>query len=1713
MKKILLAIISASFIFGSNLLKISTMIKKLLPLFLLLPLFSIAQTKEWKQEFKAKKAFIENKGQFKPITDAGLSSEITYAYDGQGEDFYFTKSGVVFEFVEKEKKSEKEKEQEEEREKEIRRGKSMTHEEWEEYEKEEHHLHLKIDKLTCQWIGANPNVKIISEGKNDFTHSYSYYDENGDVKHVNNAPSFKKLIYKDLYPNIDVVYELHPDGGIKYSVVVHPGGDISKVKLQYSKASSLKGNGTIRTKTDFGNVIDHAPATFYEGHKSEVIQSSYKLSNNIISFDLSNYDHSRTVVIDPWTQTPAVTVPSGVWEIEVDGAGNVYVIGGGTPMQLVKYNSAGVFQWIYNTPYDTSNGDWLGALATDNAGNSYVTRGSSASITKVTTGGAVVYTNNGGAFDEYWQIAFNCDQTRLLIGGTRLPFFPTGSFISAMIFDVNPANGNVISSVFVGWSQQQGIINNPDEVRCITSSYNAKYYYLTLDSLGAIDQALGASCPNPGPSLGINHTYDFSYKCEDFRPDNGNGPMSAIVADANFVYTQNGSTVHKRDLNTGAILATAAIPAGITNGPLAFTNKYQAGNSGIAMDNCGNVYVGSSNQIVKYDGNLNVLATSPTSYRVSDVEVSPSGDIVLCGSTGTSSSSSRTGYAESVNLSSCAPTVLTCCDANFCSVGPLCDTDPVVNLSANTGGGTWSSSPVTAGLNAATGAFDPSVAGVGTYTITYTLACGSSSLDIQVINCSAMSVCVEANGDLTVTGGTGPYDWDEWVPASSTPITTSAQCTACGGTWTFGACYNPFPIPLNTCNSPAGWSYFASGTTVTPPPGSDTIQVTDAFGNNFVSYDISTLPPCSAACDATITQAGPFCENSAATNLTAAQVGGTWSGTGITNATNGTFDPATAGAGSWVITYTLGCGDTDTMTVVVIPLPSSGTNGSLSLCSTDPATDLFNQLGGSPDAGGTWSPSMNSGTGVFDPAVDPAGVYTYTVTNPCGSSNSTVTVTISPNPSPGTNGTASLCANATSVNLFDSLGGAPDAGGTWSPVLTSGTGVFDPAVDAAGTYTYSINDCSGNPQTADVIVTIIALPNTGSNGAISLCTTDPATDLFNQLGGSPDVGGTWSPAMTSGTGVFDPAVDPAGTYTYTVTNSCGSSNNDVVVTISANPSPGTNGTASLCANAAPINLFDSLGGAPSAGGTWSPALTSGTGVFDPAVDAAGTYTYSINDCSGNPQTADVIVTVTPLPNTGSNGAISLCPGDPATDLFNQLGGTPDAGGTWSPALTSGTGVFDPAVDAAGTYTYTVTNSCGSSNNDVVVTITANPSPGTNGTLTICSNAGSTDLFNQLGGSPSTGGTWSPALASGTGVFDPAVDAAGTYTYTVIDCSGNPQTADVVVTVNPAPNSGIDGAISLCNTDPATDLFNQLGGTPDAGGTWSPAMASGTGVFDPAVDAAGTYTYTVTNSCGSSSNNVVVTVTSCTLPTAGYIVSNDTICEGVCVDFTDQSTGATSWQWTFNGGSPGSSTAQNPVNICFNTAGTFTIEQIVTNSNGSDTTTSSIVVNSTPIIDAGPDVTIELGQSTTLNATGTNGTYTWSPPTWLDCFICTSPVSTPDETITYTVIVVDSNGCSATDDVTVFVDYDNVIFIPNIFSPNGDGHNDVLYVRGKGVQTLQFFIYDRWGEKVFETEDMNIGWDGTFRGKKMNNAVFVYYVQATFEDGSEVSQKGDITLIR
>lgn len=140
-------------------------------------------------------------------------------------------------------------------------------------------------------------------------------------------------------------------------------------------------------------------------------------------------------------------------------------------------------------------------------------------------------------------------------------------------------------------------------------------------------------------------------------------------------------------------------------------------------------------------------------------------------------------------------------------------------------------------------------------------------------------------------------------------------------------------------------------------------------------------------------------------------------------------------------------------------------------------------------------------------------------------------------------------------------------------------------------------------------------------------------------------------------------------------------------------------------------------------------------------------------------------------------------------------------------------------------------------------------------------------------------------------------------------------------------------------------------------------------------------------------------------------------------------------------------------------------------------------------------------------------YDWQPSRWLNCADCPQPFSVPQETITYSLTITDSNGCTATDTAYIFIKPQKAFFVPNIFSPNHDGVNDVLYAYIKGIKTMTFRIFNRWGEKVFETNDPQQGWDGIYKDKPADPGVYVYDLFAIYWDNEPLKTKGSITLVR
>ncbi len=237
-------------------------------------------------------------------------------------------------------------------------------------------------------------------------------------------------------------------------------------------------------------------------------------------------------------------------------------------------------------------------------------------------------------------------------------------------------------------------------------------------------------------------------------------------------------------------------------------------------------------------------------------------------------------------------------------------------------------------------------------------------------------------------------------------------------------------------------------------------------------------------------------------------------------------------------------------------------------------------------------------------------------------------------------------------------------------------------------------------------------------------------------------------------------------------------------------------------------------------------------------------------------------------------------------------------------------------------------------------------------------------------------------------------------------------------------------------------------------------------------------------------------------------------------FIQPDTSAVTWSWSFPNGNV--STLQNPPLQTYATVGSFTITAIATNSTGCrDTTTQSLQVNPLPVVNMPAQMTVQNGFPVTIPATYSpnTATWSWSPATGLSCSTCPTPDAGPAFNTLYQVIFTDSNGCSNFGTIRVdVICKDANLFIPNTFSPNGDGSNEIFYPRGKGLARVKLLrIFNRWGEVVFEKRDVPVndpsaGWNGSFKGGKPIADVYVYQAEVFCENGQLITLNGNIALI-
>ncbi len=379
----------------------------------------------------------------------------------------------------------------------------------------------------------------------------------------------------------------------------------------------------------------------------------------------------------------------------------------------------------------------------------------------------------------------------------------------------------------------------------------------------------------------------------------------------------------------------------------------------------------------------------------------------------------------------------------------------------------------------------------------------------------------------------------------------------------------------------------------------------------------------------------------------------------------------------------------------------------------------------------------------------------------------------------------------------------------------------------------------------------------------------------------------------------------------------------------------------------------------------------------------------------------------------------------------------------------------------------------------------------------------------------TGVSWS--FGSGTSTLDSPsyyYGASGTYSVSLMatDAWGCSSTVTESVIIYPPPIITASPDTTICVGDAAT-----LYGYGGVSYTWAPPATLSCTACNPTnatTTVVTTYTVTGTDIHGCTNFDTVTVF----LKTQTVSVSHgDTaVCYGTRVQLSDS--GATKFTWTPPMGLS-NSTISNPI-----ADPTVTTTYTVTAQLGSclaDVNYVTIIVYPLPTVNAGPDQTLLAGSDAQLSATGTNiSTYAWAPDGSLSCSTCANPVASMSVTTTYGVEVTTNHGCHASDSVTIHLYCStSQVFIPNSFTPNGDGQNDVFYPRGTGISSIKSFrIYNRWGELMFERTNIQMNdetnaWDGTFGGATPRPDVYVYVVDAICETGEPVFLKGDVTIIR
>ena len=703
---------------------------------------------------------------------------------------------------------------------------------------------------------------------------------------------------------------------------------------------------------------------------------------------------------------------------------------------------------------------------------------------------------------------------------------------------------------------------------------------------------------------------------------------------------------------------------------------------------------------------------------------------------------------------------------------------------------------------------------------------------------------------------------------------------------------------------------------------------------------------------------------------------------------------------------------------------------------------------------------------------------------------------------------APACGNNNVITITNTTGGtAPYSysidGGVYAPLPAGGFTSLSPGEhtvtveDATGllaSYSYTFpDDCpiatSQNPSTCG-----------GSSGTLTVTQASGIPPLSYSMDGTNfQAGATFSNLAAGSYTIL--VKDAYGVITYgtgNVAQACFTA----LATTTASQCDASTGSI----NASAVNGFPAYSYTVTGVGF---TATNATGVFPNL--KGGYYTVTITDSHG--QMAKKVVAV-------ADQCIML-----VTDTRTATCG--NANGTLIVSATNGTalpyqyslsaGNFYQASDtfpglAGGNYTVTVKDANGN-----LATIGASigdiqgPQISTIPTAATCLNDDGTVQITITGGTSPfqasiDGGAAVAGQTSWTGVD------SGTHHIAITDENGCQDSAAVLVpltdtltlTAGPVPVTCQGVGVRL----PIT--------SNGAGFAWTPAGGlSSTTVADPVATPPATTTYTVTATLGVCTRDTNVAVTVLPAPVAAAGVS-DTTCPGKSVQL--QGSGGIGYQWSpatyLSDSTAADPTVQQP-------ASTVTYHLTVTGANGCSSVNSAattVVVTGPPKVFAGNDTAVVIGQPVQLNAVDVDGSgftsYAWSPAEGLSDPTIADPTTVVTGNVTYTVVATTASGCTATGRIAIEAATKIGLTVPNAFTPNNDGHNDILRVLGFGIQSLKYFrVYNRWGQLLFASANADAGWDGSIGGQPAPGGTYVWMAAGVDFNGRLMQGQGTVILIR